>query len=550
MSSEKIALIIGVDSYYYKTPSGKILDQLPSSKKDAEDLCQTLSSPPIGYSIFNNNAIIGSNLDKEYGYTVIHKAIRDFFHYSRPEQLLLFYFSGHGIPMFQRDNREIFLATPQVNPDLPLSEGYPLSQLVGLVNSCKSNRVVCIIDSCYSGAAASLIDSTLLPKNSNGNNEETLSQTVLQAGNEIVQTKLNQDGKYFLLSTDPYTSSYSRRDPNSNSIYTKYLIEGIKGVIPDNNGLGSIDLHGWVTIETIHKYVSQKVELEAPFQHPVKQGTQYGTSPIIIAQHARLVNSIATQTSLTFENLKQMIQTLNDHYSKLLSLDSKMDLLEFWDIEGKGNLLKCLRTVQNAEDIIAMSKEEKQRISDWLLDIHKNLRLLKDARRNSNGINNTKKDLEDKISIDYHSSVLFLLELIKANRQKTKGKAFISKSEAEDANRKVQTILKFYSIIDTILYFRDGVSRCLERSDNENALIDAAHPYKNPFNNFKNDINEWLGDIQKIPEVERNPETKSKIAIIYKNLSSNTNQLNRCFIDVKKGVNSMSSSMDDIITAS
>src|SRR5687767_1956614 len=128
---EKIALIIGVDCYYVKSSSGKILDQLPSSKKDAEDLSQILSSPPIGYQIVNEKPIIGSNLDKKYGYTEIQNAIRDFFYYSRPEQLLLFYFSGHGITMYQRDGREIYLATPQVKPDLPLNEGYALSQLIG-----------------------------------------------------------------------------------------------------------------------------------------------------------------------------------------------------------------------------------------------------------------------------------------------------------------------------------------------------------------------------------------------------------------------------------
>jgi hypothetical protein len=56
----KVALIIGVDAY-----NSKELDPLPSCKKDAEDIFNLLSEK--GYTIYENEPLIGSKLDKQYG---------------------------------------------------------------------------------------------------------------------------------------------------------------------------------------------------------------------------------------------------------------------------------------------------------------------------------------------------------------------------------------------------------------------------------------------------------------------------------------------------
>ena len=87
----KLALVIGIDVY---RSAG--LDNLSSYRKDAEDVCKLLQK--LGYTIFQNEPIIGSRLNKENSWVDIHRAIVSFFKSTKPGQTLLFYFSGHGIP--------------------------------------------------------------------------------------------------------------------------------------------------------------------------------------------------------------------------------------------------------------------------------------------------------------------------------------------------------------------------------------------------------------------------------------------------------------------
>jgi Caspase domain len=95
----KLGLATGIDVYR----SGG-LDNLPSCRKDIEDFSKLLEE--LGYTIFQNEPIIGSRLNKENSWVDIHRAIVSFFKSAKPGQTLLFCFSGHSIP---RED-EIYLA--------------------------------------------------------------------------------------------------------------------------------------------------------------------------------------------------------------------------------------------------------------------------------------------------------------------------------------------------------------------------------------------------------------------------------------------------------
>jgi Caspase domain len=87
----KLALVIGIDVY-----RSEGLEDLSSCRKDAEDFCKLLQE--LGYTIFQNEPIIGSRLNKENSWVDIRRAIVSSFKSAKPGQTLLFYFSGHGIP--------------------------------------------------------------------------------------------------------------------------------------------------------------------------------------------------------------------------------------------------------------------------------------------------------------------------------------------------------------------------------------------------------------------------------------------------------------------
>ena len=145
-----MALLIGVDVYHHEGPNGKpSLAQLPSCRNDVVDLCNLLQSEKFGYEIFGKNPVIGSDL-KDNSFRIIQKSIIKFFDSANLGDTLVFYFSGHGVP---REDDEVFLATPEVDPTQPMDGRFPLSHLTKLVNRSKAREIVCIIDSCYSGAA-------------------------------------------------------------------------------------------------------------------------------------------------------------------------------------------------------------------------------------------------------------------------------------------------------------------------------------------------------------------------------------------------------------
>lgn len=133
--NEKIALIIGIDVYYHQTSDNSpSLLPLRSCKKDALDMYDLLCK--LGYTVFEKKPIIGSELeDTKFGWTEIRRAITDFFSYSKPNQILLFYFSGHGITHGKGNLTNVYLSTPQIDPRNPNFAGISFSELTNWIST-------------------------------------------------------------------------------------------------------------------------------------------------------------------------------------------------------------------------------------------------------------------------------------------------------------------------------------------------------------------------------------------------------------------------------
>jgi uncharacterized caspase-like protein len=245
-----------------------------------------ISSDRFGYKIYENNPIIGSNLEMTDKFSRIQKSIIQFFYTASIGQTLLFYFSGHGIP---RENDEVFLATPDVDPKEPLLGGFRISDLTRLVNSSRAREIICIIDSCYSGSATS---NTSYRAMSGEEQEETAVDTVQRTSKKLLEDLLKREQRYFLLSTQSYLKSYApmeNKDLRSNSVYTKYLIEALKGAKRTMNKegkyasyTGSVDDNGYITPETLHRYVNYMVKNEVPSQDPVIKSTLSGGDQLLL----------------------------------------------------------------------------------------------------------------------------------------------------------------------------------------------------------------------------------------------------------------------------
>jgi tetratricopeptide (TPR) repeat protein len=321
--TNKVALIIGIDVYYHEGLDRKpSLSQLPSCRKDAMDMHDLLSQ--LNYTIFGDVPLIGSNLDKESGFLRVHRAIRDFFDNGEAGQTLLLYYSGHGLPR----REEVYLSTPQVNPKQPMIEGFSLSNLTDLMDSCRSTRIVCVIDACFSGAAK------LPTPGVNDKNAAEADANVALANFDRIVNIPKAEGRCLLLSSQAYERS--RAIENNNSIYTKYLLEGLRGTKSSTDGKGieipaSFDDNGNVTPETLHEYVYYKVANEANQVPKIKSDK---SSKIILATYPKLARDV-DQSPPVKSNIGELMNEGRDFidygnyeeamqcYDKVIALNAK-----------------------------------------------------------------------------------------------------------------------------------------------------------------------------------------------------------------------------------
>ena len=181
---------------------------------------------------------------------------------------------------------ETFTYTPETGIK-PSIKGYSLAELTEkMMTSTLSKQIVCIAYACYSGVPAKLGGG----KSSGKDTSAVASATYDKVWKRVPKA----EGKYLLLSSQSYERSWSTE---TNSIYTRYLIEGLKG-IPfefDGNGesipySGSIYSDINVTPELLHDYVYYKIasqKFEGEIQIPKIKVDK--SSKIILARYPKAV---------------------------------------------------------------------------------------------------------------------------------------------------------------------------------------------------------------------------------------------------------------------
>ena len=235
----KIALLIGVSDY----ESG--LDGLPAAVNDAIAMQQVLTNPNMGE--FADAAVtVLQNPDRQ----VMEDAIYNLFVNRQKEDLVLLYFSGHGV---LDDGGEFYFASRFTRKDqgrLVPTTAVAARSVQGWLEQSRSQRKVIILDSCFSGAFAKGVKA----KDSGSVNPERFlggRGTAILTASTSTQYALTQDG--FDL-----------------SVYTHYLVAGIR------TGGADQDNDGFIGMEELHTYASSKVREAAPAMtpefYPVKEG--------------------------------------------------------------------------------------------------------------------------------------------------------------------------------------------------------------------------------------------------------------------------------------
>lgn len=137
-TGKRLALIIA--SYEYQDDS---LRQLVAPAQDAEAGAQVLQNPAVGG--FKVQTLLNEPAHK------VNQAIEAFFTDRKRDDLLLLYFSGHGI---KDDWGRLYFATTDTRYRTPRATAIPASFVNEVMADSRSRRQVLLLDCCYSGAFA------------------------------------------------------------------------------------------------------------------------------------------------------------------------------------------------------------------------------------------------------------------------------------------------------------------------------------------------------------------------------------------------------------
>lgn len=229
----KYALVIGNTIY-----NDSKLAQLKTPEADSIALANVLSDAQIG-GFDSVKSLVNKN-DFE-----IRIEISSFFSSKKPEDLLLLYFSGHGI----LDERgRLFLALQNTQTNYLKATAISSSFISEEMDSCRSRRQVLVLDCCNSGA---------FERGTKGEHKAMTETTFQGEGyGHVVLTAT--DSTQYAFEGDQVIS---RTDL---SLFTHFLIDGMQ------TGAADIDNDGDISLDELYDYVYEKTTLATPKQIPQK----------------------------------------------------------------------------------------------------------------------------------------------------------------------------------------------------------------------------------------------------------------------------------------
>jgi uncharacterized protein YjbI with pentapeptide repeats len=254
MNETRRALVIGVSDY-------NSLPLLPFCKNDADEVYKVMAS--CNYEISKNDLLLG-HVEAD----IIKNSIVDFFTNGKvaPQDTLIFYFSGHGIPE-DRPDGDYFFGSSDIDPQRPYLKGFSFDDLSKTIKRSKSRKIIVILDCCYAGSLH--LRDNIYP---NLSDTDSIKEKI---------ERIWEEGVGFLAACRGFEEAYGSIQ-NKLSIFTSYLINGLK---PNPE---SVDKNGCVTFDSIGDYVfNQVMKMRHGYkQKPIKK--LIGAGNIIISQYPEL----------------------------------------------------------------------------------------------------------------------------------------------------------------------------------------------------------------------------------------------------------------------
>lgn len=232
--------------------------RLVAPNQDAPALAEVLQNPEIGN--FETTSVINA------GHETVAKAINRLYRQRKKDDLLLLYYSGHGI---KDDYGDLYLAVRDTDADLLDSTGIAAGFIRRLVDKCQSRRNVILLDCCYSGAffnegaKAALGSSIGLPDVFSGNG---YGRVVLTASSAV---EYAWEGEQVFGIASP-------------SLFTRYLVLGLE------SGAADLNRDGFITLDELYDFVYEQMMTSVETHQTPLKWEQKIEGQIIIARNPYL----------------------------------------------------------------------------------------------------------------------------------------------------------------------------------------------------------------------------------------------------------------------
>jgi hypothetical protein len=347
--AKRLAIVVGVNKYqeYSQIPI------LAGAENDAEELRRRLTTNN-NFQILDGHFLVGEDATR----SSILKAISDVFRNEVDAELVIFYFSGHGI---LDENQEGYIAPYDMYPKDPFVSGIKMEDLKYVIERSNNKaNVAIILDCCYAGIVTK--GTKALPDE----NKKNLYVTQLQ---KLGQTPVNDDetkprrAKFILASSEGNAESREKNDcvhtdisrpPHAHGAFSFHLLEGLGGAAarPDT---------GIITFDSLRKYVEEKMMAEK------KQ------KPMYTIAEASLIESITL--GYRQEDFNRNVEKLIADTRKLITKPEQAPIfIDIRDLSDAVNKVRNLSVVDpknsNIQDLITniddALKPYQQSLDDWL----------------------------------------------------------------------------------------------------------------------------------------------------------------------------------------
>jgi alpha-glucoside transport system substrate-binding protein len=231
----RLALIIG--NSIFREPS---LARLLTPDADVGALADVLVDPEIGS--FDDVKLVVNMSGAS-----TRRSISQFFANKTRDDLLLLYFSGHGV---LDEYGDLFLATKETERSYLRGTAIPAGFITDEMDHSRSRRQVLILDCCHSGAFARG------SKGSTGASVGTAKAFEGKGYGRVVLTA--SDATQYAWEGDQVIGEAEY------SIFTHYLIEGLR------TGKADADGDGEITVDELYDYAYAQVVTQTPKQTPGK----------------------------------------------------------------------------------------------------------------------------------------------------------------------------------------------------------------------------------------------------------------------------------------